>query len=125
MTRRNPELREALRRGTGREFAVLAAVEPVDSQPYQQPSEKAEPGQDWEPGHEQRAKDHTEHWRGNSARSSEAPVAPWVAVSKNNNPKRHQHKSEERTDVRQIRKRTDVQNTRGNADNKSGDPGGS
>src|ERR1039458_9818160 len=116
MGMRVPEmLRLVLRVGDGPELAwaelpAVAAVEHVHRQPDNQPHEKSQPGQDGQARHQQHTKHYAEDWRRQAARSAESATPLRLLVAQDDDADRHQDKREQRTDVRQIRERANVEN---------------
>src|SRR5882672_5892435 len=101
----------------------MAAVEAVNPQTNGQPSEKPQPSKDGQPRHQQHAEHDAEHRSCNSTRSPEATVPARIAVAQNDYPDRYQYKRKQRADVREVGQGPDIENTGGNANYKTGNPG--
>lgn len=66
------------------ELAVFLAVEIVNPQPNQQPSEEAQPGQNRQARHQQCAEEYAQNGSGDSTGSTEAAMPVGLAIAKNN-----------------------------------------
>src|SRR5438128_6786326 len=65
------------------EFAMVAAVEAINSQPDQQPSEETQPSENRQTAHQQHAEEHTQHGGDNPAGSPEAAMPVRILVPQN------------------------------------------
>src|SRR5690349_4193767 len=99
-----------------REFAVMAAVEPINREADEEPSEEAQPGQDRQAGHQQRTEEDTRDWRDQSAGSFESAAAVWIFAAKDDDADRDEYEGEEGTDVREVGEGANVEDAGGNAD---------
>src|SRR6266576_3620597 len=104
------------------ELAVVAAVEPVDGQANDEPSEKAQPSQDGQARHQEYAEEYTEHGRSQTAGSSESAMTAGIAEAQDDHADRYQDECEECADVRKVGQGTDVEDASGETHYEAGDP---
>src|SRR6266436_3655762 len=73
-----------------RKLTMPAAVEAVNSQPDQQPSEEPQPRKNWKTAHQQHAEEHAQYWRNNSAWSTEGTMPVRIFVTQDDYPEGHE-----------------------------------
>src|SRR5579864_1129097 len=100
----------------------MPTIEDVNRQADGQPGKESQPSQNGQTGHQENTEEHTEHRGRDAARSAEPAVPAGIAIAQDDNSDRNQNKSEEGPDVGKVRKRANVQKSRRNANQKTGNP---
>ena len=100
----------------------MAAVEAIDGQADDEPREESQPCEDRQAGHQQYAEKYAKHRGCYTAGRAEAATAIRLAIAKNDYADRYEHKSKQRADVRQVGERSNVEESRWQADQESGNP---
>src|SRR5664280_997067 len=102
----------------------MAAVEEIDKQASDEPGEEGRPCHDFKAHHEHDAEDDAEYRKQRPQRGAESAAAFRFAIAQAEDSDGDQYESEQSADVRKVRYSTDVEQTGGNADCESCDPGG-
>src|ERR1035437_5670123 len=102
----------------------VAAIAKVDQQSQHQPGEEGHPGHHSQAHHQQYAKDDSQKREERTQRSTKAARPLRLAIAQDEYRDGDQDKGEKGADVGEVGDSADVQQSGGNADHKSGDPGG-
>src|SRR3954469_3588451 len=100
----------------------MAAVQEIDAESDNQPSEEAQPSEDRQPGHQQQTKNDAQNRRSRPAGGAEPSMPLGLAIAKYENTNRHQHEGKQRADVGEIGSGADIEHACGNAYDESRNP---
>src|SRR5882724_6694403 len=103
---------------------MLAAVQPIDHHADRQPREKTYPIQNWQPSHQQKARENRHYGRNRASRGAEPTRPRRITITQNKDSTCDQGKSKQSADVRKVSKRSDVEHAGRNPNNKPCNPRG-
>src|SRR5438094_301144 len=108
----------------GAQSAALAPVVVINHETNGHPHEKADPIHDGEAGHQKEASKNRQNRSNRPSGRAKGSMAIGFAVAENQHASGHQSESKQRSNVREIGEGSDVKETRGNAYDEAGHPGG-
>src|SRR5580704_48584 len=99
-------------------------VKIINEETDDEPDEESNPVGDGQPGHQEQTGENGDDGSERSTRRTKGAGTVRIAVAQDEHASSDQREGEQRADVRKIGESANVEKAGGNADKKSGDPGG-
>src|SRR2546421_5246909 len=108
----------------GAQCATLAPVVVINHKPDGHPHEKADPIHDGEAGHQKETSKNRQNRSNRPSGRAKGSMTIRLAITENQDSSGNQSEGKQRSNVREIGEGSDVEETRGNAYDEAGHPGG-